>query len=86
MITFRVGMHMHLFGSLAHIVLILCWCPAHIACMYVHAALAIYTRSPTVSTVKSFTSFNLEKPGYSEERLAHAQQMYIKIIEKESQP
>ncbi len=90
MITFRIGMHMHLFGSLAHIVLLLCWCPAH-------TVLAIYTRTPaahdalrdfgivqlpSVSTLKSFTLFNLEKSRYSEEHLTHAQQLYIKMIEE----
>ena len=62
-------------------------------------ALAIYTRSPTaydalrgfgilqlpgVSTLKTFSSFNIEVPGTNEERLAHAQQQYDAMVEEKS--
>ena len=60
-------------------------------------ALAIYTHSPTayealcgfgilqlpgVSTLKTFTSFNLENLGFSEERLAHARKQYDRMCEE----
>ena len=37
-----------------------------------------------MSTLKTFTSFNLEKPGFSEERLAHARKQYDKMCEERS--
>ncbi len=58
-------------------------------------ALAVYTRSPTayealrafgilqlpcISTLKSFTAFNFEKPGFSEERLSHARRQYDEMV------
>ena len=62
-------------------------------------ALAIYTRSPTayealrgfgilqlpgVSSLKTFTSFNVETPGFNEERLAYARRQYNAMVrEKE---
>lgn len=60
-------------------------------------ALAIYTRSttayealrgfgilqlPSISTLKKFTGFNLEKEGFSEERLVHARQQYDKMVDE----
>ena len=60
-------------------------------------ALAIYTRSPSayealkgfgilqlpgVSTLKTFTSFNLENAGISEERLAHACKQYDQMAQE----
>ena len=64
---------------------------------YISPALAIYTRSasaydaiqgfgilqlPSVSSLKSFTGFNLEKAGFSDERLAYARQQYQKMVEE----
>ena len=58
-------------------------------------ALAIYTRSPSayealrgfgilqlpgVSTLKSFTSFNIGNCGFSEEQMAYARQQYDKMV------
>ena len=37
---------------------------------------------PSVSSLKSFTGFNLEKAGFSEERLVYARQQYDKMIEE----
>ena len=34
-----------------------------------------------MSSLKSFTGFNLEKAGFSEERLVYARQQYDKMIE-----
>ena len=65
--------------------------------MFYTSALTIYTRStsayealrgfgipqlPSVSSLKSFTGFNLEKAGFSEERLVYARQQYVKMIEE----
>ena len=35
-----------------------------------------------MSTLKTFTSFNLEKPGFSEERLAHTRKQYDRMCEE----
>ena len=35
-----------------------------------------------MSTVKTFTSFNLEKPGFSEERLAYARKQYDRMCDE----
>ena len=58
-------------------------------------ALAIYTRSPSayealrgfgilqlpgISTLKMFTSFNLENAGINEERLAYARKQYDQMV------
>ena len=60
-------------------------------------ALAIYTRSPSayealrgfgilqlpgISTLKTFTSFNLENAGINEERLAHARKQYDEMVKE----
>lgn len=60
------------------------------------AALATYARSPTayealrgfgilqlpcVSSLKGFTGFNLEAPGFCEERLSYARQQYDRLVE-----
>ena len=60
-------------------------------------ALAVYTRSPAayealwgfgilnlpcVSSLKAFTSFNLETPGFNEERLAHARKQYDQMTKE----
>ena len=60
-------------------------------------ALAVYTCSPAayvglkgfgilnlpcVQSLKKFTSFNLEKPGFSEERLAYARKQYDDMIKE----
>ena len=63
-------------------------------------ALAIYTRSPTayealkgfgilqlpgVSTLNTFTSFNVEAPGLNEERLAHARWQYDAMVREKGE-
>ena len=62
-----------------------------------HMALAIYTQSPSayealrgfgilqlpgISTLKTFTSFNLENAGINEERLAHARKQYDEMVKE----
>lgn len=37
---------------------------------------------PGVSALKTFTSFNVESPGFNEERLAYAWQQYDKMIKE----
>ena len=66
-------------------------------CSSIHPALAVYTRCPTayealkgmgilqlpsISTLKGFTSFNVEQAGFSEDRLSYARKQYDKMMDE----
>ena len=70
---------------------------AHVQVLLYLAALAVYTRSPTayealkgvgilqlpsVSSLKTFTSFNVKSASVSEERLAFARKQYNAMMEE----